>query len=72
MDQRDQELLDRQLRRITPVPRNDGILAVTGLVVFLAGVALGGVLVKQDAETSRIALNAQAPALLEGTPLIPR
>jgi len=43
MNQRDQELLDKQMRRLTP-PRNDGAIAVMLAVMFLVGMALGSVL----------------------------
>jgi hypothetical protein len=34
MDRRDQELLDKQMRRLTP-PRNDGAIAVMVAAMFL-------------------------------------
>ena len=37
MDQRDQELLEKQLRAINPAPRQYGVIIVTLLVGFLAG-----------------------------------
>lgn len=40
MDRRDQELLDKQLRTISP-PRNDGLLGLLGAAVFVAGLVLG-------------------------------
>jgi energy-converting hydrogenase Eha subunit F len=43
MDRRDQELLDKQMRRLTP-PRNDGVIAVMLAAMFLVGIALGSVL----------------------------
>jgi hypothetical protein len=43
MDRRDQELLDKQMRRLTP-PRNDGAIAVMLAAMFLVGIALGSVL----------------------------
>jgi hypothetical protein len=33
MDRRDQELLDKQMRRLTP-PRNDGVIVVMLAVMF--------------------------------------
>jgi hypothetical protein len=47
MDRRDQELLDKQMRRLSP-PRNDGVIAVMLAAMFLVGVALGGVLSPHD------------------------
>jgi len=43
MDRRDQQLLDKQMRRLTP-PRNEGAIAVMLAAMFLVGLALGGVL----------------------------
>ncbi len=44
MDRRDQELLDKQLRHLELVPRNDGIVMLTLTSVFFAGMAIGGFL----------------------------
>ena len=43
MDRRDQELLDKQMRRLTP-QRNDGVIAVLLAAMFLVGMTLGGAL----------------------------
>ena len=43
MNRRDQELLDKQMRRLTP-PQNDGAIAVMLAAMFLVGMALGSVL----------------------------
>jgi hypothetical protein len=43
MDRRDQELLDKQMRRLGPPP-NDGVIAVMLAAMFLVGMAIGGVL----------------------------
>ncbi|MGC2080842.1 MAG: hypothetical protein WA728_33470 [Xanthobacteraceae bacterium] len=44
MNQYDQELLDKQMGRLTP-PRNDGgAIAVLLVATFLVGAAIGGVL----------------------------
>jgi hypothetical protein len=43
MDRRDQELLDKQMRRLTP-PRNEGVIAVMLAAMFLVGMTLGSVL----------------------------
>ena len=40
MDRRDQELLDKQMRRLTP-PRNEGVIIVMLAAMFLVGMALG-------------------------------
>jgi hypothetical protein len=42
MDQRDRELLDKQLHGLTVAPRGgEGVMAVGMLAVFLTGLALG-------------------------------
>jgi hypothetical protein len=54
MDRRDQELLDKQMRRLTP-PRNDGVIAVLLAVMFVVGMTLGGVLSEHKTEPIQIA-----------------
>jgi hypothetical protein len=62
MDQRDQELLDRQVRRLAPSSHNDGAILLAVLAVFLAGMTLGGFLVDKT-ESVQVAANDTAPAL---------
>jgi hypothetical protein len=54
MDRRDQELLDKQMGRLTP-PRIDGVFAVMLAAMFLFGMALGGVLSAHKSEPIQIA-----------------
>jgi hypothetical protein len=54
MNRRDQELLDKQMRRLTP-PRSDGVIAVLLAAVFLVGVTLGSVLSEPKTEPIQIA-----------------
>ena len=54
MDRRDQELLDKQTRRLGP-PRNDGVIAVMFAAMFLVGMALGSVLSAHQSEPIQIA-----------------
>ena len=54
MDRRDQELLDKQMRRLSP-PRHDGAIAVMFAAMFLVGMALGGVLSTHESEPIQIA-----------------
>jgi hypothetical protein len=54
MDRRDQELLDKQMRRLTP-PRNDSVIAVLLAAMFLIGMTLGGVLSEPKTEPIQIA-----------------
>jgi hypothetical protein len=74
MDQRDQELLDKQLRQLNPSPRSDGVLILAMLAVFCIGVALGGFLFAYKSEPVQIALNDAQPAVLipNGTSSITR
>jgi hypothetical protein len=51
MDRRDQELLDKQLWGVSPSPpRNSGILGLEFAVVFLVGIAIGGILFAHDSK----------------------
>jgi AcrR family transcriptional regulator len=54
MDRRDQKLLDKQMRRLTP-PRNDGVIAVLLAATFLVGMTLSGVLSAHKTEPIQIA-----------------
>ncbi len=54
MDRRDQELLDKQMRRLEP-PRNDGVIAVMLAAMFLVGMTLGSVLSTHQSEPILIA-----------------
>ncbi len=57
MNQYDQELLDKQLRRLDPAPRNDGVMMLAVLAMFFAGMALGGFLFAYKSEPMQIASN---------------
>jgi hypothetical protein len=54
MDQYDQELLDKQMRNLTP-PRHDGVIAVMLVLMFLVGMGLGSVLSAHKSEPTQIA-----------------
>jgi len=54
MARRDQELLDKQMRRLTP-QRNDGVIAVLLAAMFLVGMTLGGALSEHKTEPIQIA-----------------
>ena len=54
MDRRDKELLDKQMRRLTP-PRNEGVIAVLLASMFLVGMTLGSVLSEPKPESIQIA-----------------
>jgi hypothetical protein len=70
MNQRDQELLDKQLRGLNPSPRSDGVMALAVLAVFFAGMALGGSLFTYKSEPVQIASNdaTLAVSLPNGAP----
>ena len=69
MDQRDLELLDKQMRAINHAPRRDGVVIVAVLMVFLAGMTVGGLLAAPANEPTRVAANDLAPVSPEGLPL---
>jgi hypothetical protein len=54
MDRYDRELLDKQMRRLTP-PQNEGVVAVMLAVMFLVGMALGSVLSPHESVPTQIA-----------------
>jgi hypothetical protein len=59
MDQRDHELLDRQLDKLTP-PRHDGVLIVTIVAMFFIGMTLGGFLSARESPALQVAANDAA------------
>ena len=64
MDQRDQELLDKQLRQLNPSPRSDGVMVFAFLVAFFTGMALGGFLFTYNSEPPmQIASNDVTPQI---------
>ena len=72
MDRRDQELLNKQLKRFQPAPRRDGLMMLAVIGVFLAGMTVGGSLfahrrppaIQTDSSDGTIAL----AFFLNGTP----
>ncbi len=50
MDQRDQELLDKQLRLLVPSPPRSGLLMLAIVGVFLGGIAVGGLIFANKTE----------------------
>jgi hypothetical protein len=63
MNRHDQELLDKQLRALSVAPRNDGVMILALLVVFLSGMTVGGFLYAftDQPGPTRIAMNDRAP-----------
>ena len=71
MNQRDQELLDKQLWGVSPTPpRNKGALSLAFLAVFLGGLSIGGFLFAH--RSTQAQMSAQDPlivlSLLNGAP----
>jgi hypothetical protein len=54
MNRYDQELLDKQMRRLTP-PTNEGVIAVMLAAMFLIGMTLGSVLSPQQSAPTQTA-----------------
>ena len=54
MNQHDQELLDKQMRRLTP-PGHEGVIAFMLAAMFLVGMTLGSVLSPHKSEPTQIA-----------------
>ena len=54
MNRYDQELLNKQVGRLSP-PRNDGAIAVLLAAMFVVGMAIGGVLSPHQTEPIQIA-----------------
>jgi hypothetical protein len=65
MDQRDRELLDKQLHGLTVASRSDGTLMVGMLAIFLTGLALGSFLFAYKGAPMQFAANN--PAAAHGT-----
>jgi hypothetical protein len=53
MDRYDYELLDKQMRVLTP-PRNDGVIVVLLAAMFLIGMTLGSVVSQPKTEPVQI------------------
>ena len=67
MDQRDQELLDKQLKGIS-AKRNDGVIVLLLVAVFLAGTTLGSFLFGHDRELTRFASTETGTSFPIGAP----
>ena len=71
MDQRDEDLLDKQLWGVSPTPpRKDSLVSVAFLAVLLVGIAIGGALFANDSKQIRTPPHdvTAALSLLKGTP----
>ena len=73
MNQRDLELLDKELWGVSPSPPRSGdIIGVAFVTIFLAGIVIGGFLFTDDSKQRQIASQdaVAAISLLNGVPLI--
>jgi hypothetical protein len=71
MNQRDLELLDKELWGVSPSPPRSGDIIGAGFVTaFLAGIAIGGILFTHDSKQTQIASHdaVAAISLLNGVP----
>jgi hypothetical protein len=57
MNERDQELLDKQLHGQNIMPRSDGVMILAILAVFFTGIAVGGFLYAYTDDPVQIAAN---------------
>jgi hypothetical protein len=64
MDQRDWELLDKQLRGPNPSRLNDGGTVLTVVAFFFAGMTLGGILFAHESRPMQIGSNNAAAAMV--------
>ena len=64
MDQRDWELLDKQLRGPNPSRRNNGGMFLTVVAIFFAGMTLGGILFAHESKPMRNASNNTTTAMV--------
>jgi hypothetical protein len=71
MDRRDQELLEKQVGRIAPSPRTNGVIILAILAVFFGGMALGGSLFGNNSGSTLIASNAAEPTMSWPNPTPP-
>ena len=63
MNRYDQELLDKQLRGLSPSPRNDGVMIIAIIAVFFVGMTLGGFLSAYKSEPMQLAWNDSTPTI---------
>jgi hypothetical protein len=63
MDRRDRELLEKQVGRIAPSPRTNGVMILAILAVFFGGMAVGGFLFGNNSGPILIASNDAAATM---------
>jgi hypothetical protein len=64
MDQRDWELLDKQLRGPNPSRRNDGGAVLKVVAIFFAGMTLGGILFAHESKPMQIGSHYATAAMV--------
>lgn len=57
MTRREQELLDKQLRSLSPSPRNDGLMIFAIGAAFVVGISLGGAFLAHGRDPPQIVSN---------------
>ena len=74
MNQRDVELLDKQLWGVSPTSRNGETIGLMVVGVFLAGMTIGGILFAHENKQMQIKSHDAMAAIsrLNNTPLIMR
>jgi hypothetical protein len=63
MNRRDQELLNKQFRWLSPSPRSDGVMILAMVTLFFAGIVLGGAVVAHESGPMQIASNDTTAAI---------
>jgi len=72
MDDRDQELLDKQMRGLNLPSRNDGVVMLAIVAVFFTGLAFGGFVAERQAQPTQIASDDSGalPSLSHGARIL--
>jgi hypothetical protein len=60
MNQREQDLLDKQLRWLSPTPRNDCVMILAIVAAFVAGTILGALFLHQSDPMQIVSNSAMA------------
>jgi hypothetical protein len=72
MNKRDQKLLDKQLRAVSPPSRHDGVVMIAIVGMFLAGMTFGSLLSAPAEKPIQLAASASTPLAPNGAPPIMR
>jgi len=63
MNRREQELLAKQLRWLSPSPRSDGVMILGIVAAFVAGITLAGVLFAHESDLVQTGSNDAMAAI---------